>query len=172
MRVVLMRHGPAGDPDPQRWPDDRLRPLTPRGEIGHPPENEPRTEWHPDPGILSAKELAQAFQLDFNPEMQVPPRHRLLRGSLTALVLAIVGLSGLLLLLPDLRGPAWTWAGGVGDSVQRFFSRSSKSAKPADANAVSPTQTAQNALAPETVKYRQPPKAFFECRQQRPISSY
>src|SRR5438876_5872530 len=22
--------------------------LTPRGEIGHPPENEPRTEWHPD----------------------------------------------------------------------------------------------------------------------------
>jgi len=32
MRVILFRHGPAGDRDPKRWPDDGLRPLTPRGE--------------------------------------------------------------------------------------------------------------------------------------------
>jgi phosphohistidine phosphatase len=31
MRVVLFRHGPAGHADPSRWPDDDLRPLTPRG---------------------------------------------------------------------------------------------------------------------------------------------
>ena len=32
MRVILFRHGPAGDRDARRWPDDRLRSLTPRGE--------------------------------------------------------------------------------------------------------------------------------------------
>jgi len=32
MRVILFRHGPAVERDAKRWPDDRLRPLTPRGE--------------------------------------------------------------------------------------------------------------------------------------------
>ena len=32
MRVILFRHGPAGERDPVRWPDDGLRPLTSRGE--------------------------------------------------------------------------------------------------------------------------------------------
>ncbi|HET7226221.1 MAG TPA: phosphohistidine phosphatase SixA [Candidatus Eisenbacteria bacterium] len=32
MHVILFRHGPAGHPDPSRWPDDDARPLTPRGE--------------------------------------------------------------------------------------------------------------------------------------------
>lgn len=31
LRVVLFRHGPAGERDEQRWPDDRLRPLSARG---------------------------------------------------------------------------------------------------------------------------------------------
>lgn len=31
MRVILFRHGPAGERDPLSWPDDRARPLTPRG---------------------------------------------------------------------------------------------------------------------------------------------
>lgn len=31
MEVVLVRHGPAEGRDPSRWPDDRLRPLTPAG---------------------------------------------------------------------------------------------------------------------------------------------
>jgi phosphohistidine phosphatase len=31
MNVILFRHGPAGDPDPSRWPNDADRPLTPRG---------------------------------------------------------------------------------------------------------------------------------------------
>lgn len=33
MRVVLFRHGPAGPRDERRWPDDRQRPLTERGEL-------------------------------------------------------------------------------------------------------------------------------------------
>ena len=31
MRLVLLRHGPAGERDPLRWPDDRDRPLTAKG---------------------------------------------------------------------------------------------------------------------------------------------
>lgn len=31
MRVILFRHGPAGDPDPSQWPNDADRPLTPKG---------------------------------------------------------------------------------------------------------------------------------------------
>ena len=32
MHVILFRHGPAGRSDPKRWPDDRDRPLTSKGE--------------------------------------------------------------------------------------------------------------------------------------------
>lgn len=32
MRLILFRHGPAGRRDGSRWPDDALRPLSPRGE--------------------------------------------------------------------------------------------------------------------------------------------
>ncbi len=35
MRLILMRHGEAGDSDPQRWPDDRDRPLTEAGRGEH-----------------------------------------------------------------------------------------------------------------------------------------
>ena len=31
MRLILLRHGPAGERDPIRWPDDRDRPLTDKG---------------------------------------------------------------------------------------------------------------------------------------------
>src|SRR5690348_9271312 len=31
LSVVLFRHGPAGERDPARWPDDARRPLTDRG---------------------------------------------------------------------------------------------------------------------------------------------
>jgi phosphohistidine phosphatase len=31
MDIYIIRHGPAGDPDPDRWPDDGRRPLTKRG---------------------------------------------------------------------------------------------------------------------------------------------
>lgn len=31
VRLVVVRHGPAADRDPVRWPDDDLRPLTPEG---------------------------------------------------------------------------------------------------------------------------------------------
>ena len=32
LHVVLFRHGPAGKRDAAAWPDDDLRPLTPKGE--------------------------------------------------------------------------------------------------------------------------------------------
>jgi phosphohistidine phosphatase len=35
VRLILMRHADAGDPDPARWPDDRQRPLTPDGAARH-----------------------------------------------------------------------------------------------------------------------------------------
>lgn len=35
MRLILIRHADAGDPDPQRYPDDRLRPLTADGRREH-----------------------------------------------------------------------------------------------------------------------------------------
>jgi len=31
MILIFVRHGPAGSADGARWPDDRARPLTPRG---------------------------------------------------------------------------------------------------------------------------------------------
>lgn len=31
MRLILFRHGPAGERDASRWPDDALRPLSARG---------------------------------------------------------------------------------------------------------------------------------------------
>jgi phosphohistidine phosphatase len=33
MRLVLLRHGPAGTRDPLTWPDDRQRPLTEKGLV-------------------------------------------------------------------------------------------------------------------------------------------
>src|ERR1044072_3539504 len=33
MHVILFRHGPAGNPDPERWPSDVDRPLTPKGIV-------------------------------------------------------------------------------------------------------------------------------------------
>lgn len=35
MRLILIRHADAGDPDRERYPDDRLRPLTPEGRRDH-----------------------------------------------------------------------------------------------------------------------------------------
>ena len=35
MRLILIRHADAGDPDPQRYPDDRVRPLTAEGRRAH-----------------------------------------------------------------------------------------------------------------------------------------
>lgn len=32
MRLILFRHGPAGRRDDSRWPNDAMRPLSPRGE--------------------------------------------------------------------------------------------------------------------------------------------
>ena len=35
MRILIIRHADAGDRDPAIWPDDSLRPLSPRGRKRH-----------------------------------------------------------------------------------------------------------------------------------------
>ncbi len=35
MQIILMRHADAGEADPDRWPDDRRRPLTDAGRAEH-----------------------------------------------------------------------------------------------------------------------------------------
>jgi phosphohistidine phosphatase len=35
VRLILIRHADAGEPDPRRYPDDRSRPLTPDGDRQH-----------------------------------------------------------------------------------------------------------------------------------------
>ncbi|MFQ5897867.1 MAG: histidine phosphatase family protein [Candidatus Methylomirabilia bacterium] len=35
MRLILIRHADAGDPDPHRYSDDHLRPLIPQGRRDH-----------------------------------------------------------------------------------------------------------------------------------------
>jgi hypothetical protein len=122
-------HAPAPPPPKPQAMDFTLTPRGEReepGEIGHPPEPDQRTEWHPDPGILSAKELAQAFQLDFTPETRPPRRGRLLRAILTLLVLAIIGFTGLMLLWGDLREQTFAWLNRTSDSIQSYFSRGAK----------------------------------------------
>jgi hypothetical protein len=119
-------HAPAPPPPKPKAMDFTLPPREERGEIGHPPEPDRRTEWHPDPGILSAKELAQAFQLDFAPETRPPRRGRLLRGILTLLMLTIIGFTGLMLLWGDLREQTFAWLTRTSDSIQHYFSRPAK----------------------------------------------
>ena len=33
VRLIILRHGPAAERDPARWPDDSKRPLTPEGAV-------------------------------------------------------------------------------------------------------------------------------------------
>lgn len=35
MRILIIRHADAGERDPSQWPDDSLRPLSPRGRKRH-----------------------------------------------------------------------------------------------------------------------------------------
>jgi phosphohistidine phosphatase len=35
VQILIIRHADAGERDPDRWPDDTLRPLSPRGEKRH-----------------------------------------------------------------------------------------------------------------------------------------
>src|SRR4051812_9918313 len=67
-----------------------------REQHREPPADEPRTEWHPDPGILSAKELAAAFQLDFTPSTGPSRPRRVARTFALLLLLAAIGFGAVL----------------------------------------------------------------------------
>ena len=78
MRVVLFRHGPAGAADPQRWPNDALRPLSPRGEertlraaLGI-AELEPRIARVISSPLLRARASAQLLHDALSLESRVP----------------------------------------------------------------------------------------------------
>jgi phosphohistidine phosphatase len=68
MRLILFRHGPAGRRNASRWPDDSIRPLSPRGEQ--------RTR-------AAARGLAR-----FEPEIQVIVASPLVRCAASARLLA------------------------------------------------------------------------------------
>ena len=51
MQLLLIRHARAGDQDPDRWPDDRLRPLTNLGR-----------EIHAEHGLASLEVTDEVFE--------------------------------------------------------------------------------------------------------------
>jgi len=148
--------------------------LNPRNEVGHPPDptealEEPRPtrgtlprvepvkaprqqQWNPDAGILSAKELAQAFQLDFGPQMNPPRRGKFLRGIVTFVILAGIGLTGLMLVWPDLREQVFTSARALAVTAQERFNKGGGD------KAQSPAAAAGDAIPGADVDTAQPPK--------------
>jgi phosphohistidine phosphatase len=62
MRVILFRHGPAGERDVLRWPDDSLRPLTPRGEERTHAAASGLARIEPGIGLIVTSPLARAAQ--------------------------------------------------------------------------------------------------------------
>jgi len=139
--------------EPPVNPDSLLesRDLTPRGtlhkEIKLAQSDAPTTDMvlaggsddrrqrNPDDGILSAKELAAAFQLDFNPgaapatpAAAVPraKRRRPVRALVTLILLAAIGGGAVLYAKPDYRAKTMTWVNGAIATVKNTMSQSGK----------------------------------------------
>lgn len=63
VRLFVFRHGPAGDRDATRWPDDALRPLTPEGrQRTAAAVRGIRAAFAPGPALILASPLARARQ--------------------------------------------------------------------------------------------------------------
>jgi phosphohistidine phosphatase len=62
VRIILFRHGPAGSRDATQWPDDALRPLTPRGEERTRAAGHGLLELEPDLSIIFTSPFRRAEQ--------------------------------------------------------------------------------------------------------------
>jgi phosphohistidine phosphatase len=62
MRLILLRHGPAGRRDAERWPDDGLRPLTSRGIKRSRDAARGLARVEPGIGLIVSSPLARALQ--------------------------------------------------------------------------------------------------------------
>ena len=62
MRLILVRHGPAGRRDAERWPDDALRPLTSRGIERSRDASRGLARVEPGIGLIASSSLARALQ--------------------------------------------------------------------------------------------------------------
>jgi phosphohistidine phosphatase len=62
MRLILVRHGPAGRRDAERWPDDALRPLTSRGVKRSREASRGLARVEPGIGLIASSSLARALQ--------------------------------------------------------------------------------------------------------------
>lgn len=62
MRLILVRHGPAGPRDAERWPDDALRPLTSRGIKRSRDAARGLARVEPGIGLIASSSLARALQ--------------------------------------------------------------------------------------------------------------
>jgi hypothetical protein len=115
-------------------------------------QNDPARHRTPDDGILSAKELAAAFQLDFNPQVEDPieparPRaasRRPGRALAALLLLGAIAGGGVLAARPDYREKSFAWVTSTFASIRNSISP----AKPAprqmpwdNATAEKPTET-------------------------------
>ena len=62
IRVIIFRHGPAGERDALRWPDDALRPLSPKGEQRTYVAASGLARIEPGIGLIVTSPLARATQ--------------------------------------------------------------------------------------------------------------
>lgn len=85
MRILLVRHGPAGKADPEAYPDDDLRPLTPKGRKAFKKAAKGLRAQAVDPGIIltspvlrarqTAESLAGALGLEEKAIREMPELH-------------------------------------------------------------------------------------------------
>ncbi|MBA2627058.1 MAG: histidine phosphatase family protein [Gemmatimonadales bacterium] len=62
MLVMLVRHAQAGELDPERWPDDRLRPLTNPGRAAHARVSRALARLDLEPALVLSSPWVRAMQ--------------------------------------------------------------------------------------------------------------
>ncbi len=143
--------------------------------IPKPPE---RTFSKPDASILSAKELAAAFQLDFQPAPQAPPltkpkpapqkppgkSHPVLRTFVLLIFLAAIGGVTFFYLKPEYRDPALAWVQNTYASVKATIQSKTKSTP-----AATPPQTQAPATPTPTSPAEEPIAKAPEVTVPKPV---
>ncbi len=105
-------------------------------------QDDTRRPFNPDDGILSAKELAAAFQLDFNPQIETPmpaaqqESHnppRVLKTLVVLFFLAVIGAGAVVYIKPEYHDKATAWINQQLKSSKHYLA-SATDKKSADAN--------------------------------------